>query len=114
MFKFPNGERLQQVMDQINQHPETWNQNYWHCDSSHCFMGWAQILSGNPKTHGINTIMYDACAWLSISEVEFYELSASNLSRKSLQKKVAILSSFKYRFLTVITFGLYPLLRSPK
>ncbi len=37
-------QRLCEAMNQILQHPETWNQSSWHCESSHCLLGWVEAL----------------------------------------------------------------------
>lgn len=34
------------VLDQIEDHPETWNQRAWRCRTGMCFAGWAVQLSG--------------------------------------------------------------------
>lgn len=41
------------VMNQIIEHPETWDQKQWHCGTSHCFFGHAQIMGGR-KQNDIN------------------------------------------------------------
>src|ERR1044072_2947244 len=42
----PNAELAYRVLDHIDAHPETWQQDSWHCGSSFCFGGWAVALSG--------------------------------------------------------------------
>lgn len=42
----PNAELAYRVLDQIDAHPETWNQHEWDCGSAACFAGWAVRLSG--------------------------------------------------------------------
>jgi hypothetical protein len=34
------------VLDQIDAHPETWQQGSWDCGTAACFAGWAVRLSG--------------------------------------------------------------------
>lgn len=41
-----NKELIRKTMNQILQNPEAWDQKTWHCGTSHCFAGWATILSG--------------------------------------------------------------------
>jgi hypothetical protein len=41
-----NKELLQKVVDAIREHPDQWDQTTWHCGTSHCVAGWAEILSG--------------------------------------------------------------------
>ena len=45
------------AMRQIEAHPEQWDQNYSHsrtrgCRTTHCFMGWCQILAGIEESIG--------------------------------------------------------------
>ena len=42
----PNTELAYRVLDQIDAHPENWNQNEWQCGTAACFAGWAIRLSG--------------------------------------------------------------------
>lgn len=44
MTKF-NSELAHRVLDQIELHPETWDQNYWRCSTGMCFAGWAAEMS---------------------------------------------------------------------
>lgn len=46
MTEAPNAELAYQVLDQIDAHPETWNQRVWDCGTAACFAGWAVRLSG--------------------------------------------------------------------
>jgi hypothetical protein len=34
------------VLCQITEHPETWNQQDWHCGTAHCAGGWTVLLAG--------------------------------------------------------------------
>lgn len=34
------------VLEQITEHPETWVQDQWHCETGHCCAGWAVVLAG--------------------------------------------------------------------
>jgi hypothetical protein len=42
----PNAALAYAVLDQIDAHPETWNQGTWDCGTAACFAGWAVRLSG--------------------------------------------------------------------
>lgn len=42
----PNAELAYRVLDHIDAHPTEWDQATWKCGSSHCFGGWAVVLSG--------------------------------------------------------------------
>jgi hypothetical protein len=41
-----NTELLLRTLEQIERHPELWNQRDWCCGTSHCFEGWAVTLAG--------------------------------------------------------------------
>jgi len=56
------------VLDTIKAHPETWNQAKWHCGTTHCFAGHAQILAGHEPDVG--TVIYDAMKFLGISSID--------------------------------------------
>ena len=60
-----NKANYRRVLDQIEQHPDTWDQSQWHCGSTHCFAGWAQLLSGMPAND--ETTRRDARIYLDIS-----------------------------------------------
>ena len=63
-----NKENFAKVLQQIESHPETWEQTRWHCGTKHCLAGWAQILSG--KEPNDNTVRRDARAFLDLSMAE--------------------------------------------
>lgn len=60
-----NIENYKKVLAQIVANPETWDQTHWHCDTSHCFAGHAQIMSGYEVN--AKTAKRDARAWLDLS-----------------------------------------------
>jgi hypothetical protein len=41
-----NKKNFKAVLDKIQADPSCWNQSSWHCGTSHCFAGHAQILAG--------------------------------------------------------------------
>lgn len=48
----PNAELAYRVLDHIDAHPESWDQNIWvarrpECGTAACFAGWACLLSGD-------------------------------------------------------------------
>lgn len=49
----PNAELAYRVLDQIDAHPETWNQAAWDCGTAACFAGWALRLSGAKLDGGL-------------------------------------------------------------
>lgn len=42
----PNAALAYAVLDQIDAHPDSWNQEIWDCGTTACFAGWAVRLSG--------------------------------------------------------------------
>lgn len=40
-----NVELLQKTLDTIKANPQHWNQRHWHCGTSHCFAGFAELLA---------------------------------------------------------------------
>lgn len=42
----PNAALAYAVLDQIDAHPESWNQTDWVCGTAACFAGWAVRLAG--------------------------------------------------------------------
>ena len=40
-----NVELLQKTLDTIKANPQHWSQNSWHCGSSHCFAGFAELIA---------------------------------------------------------------------
>jgi hypothetical protein len=53
-----NYEAIKRVLDRIEANPNIWNQSEWHCGTSHCFAGHAQIDAGLPENW--NTTRTDA------------------------------------------------------
>lgn len=41
---------LAAAVNHIIQHPETWDQYYWHCGSTHCIAGHCEILGTGGQT----------------------------------------------------------------
>ena len=70
-----NVANFKKVLDYIEAHPEEWDQGLCHCGATHCFLGHAQILSGN-KPSSLNVVK-DAMQWLNITEEEFNYLFCS-------------------------------------
>jgi hypothetical protein len=63
-------DNLRAVLAKIEAHPETWYQASWHCDTTHCFGGWAQILSGCEQTERAAQVRRDARRWLGLTRYE--------------------------------------------
>lgn len=43
----PNIELLQLTLKTIKENPQHWNQENWHCGTSHCFAGFVELISNN-------------------------------------------------------------------
>jgi len=55
-----NVELLEKTLETIKANPEHWNQKNWHCGSSHCFAGFAELLSfGLPINSEVDTLKED-------------------------------------------------------
>lgn len=65
-----NLDNYKMVLDTIKRHPDQWDQTNWHghyiCRTTHCFAGWAQILSGREEC-GWRT-RKDAMDWLGLED----------------------------------------------
>lgn len=89
-------KRLRQVLDLIESNPRHWNQQYWHCDSCHCFAGFAQILEHNmdptkdfydeSKDDYTSKTFSQARRWLALTEDQAYDLFDCDNSLKYIQK----------------------------
>lgn len=42
-----NVELLQKTLDTIKANPQHWDQKTWHCGTSHCFAGFAELIANN-------------------------------------------------------------------
>jgi len=40
-----NVELLQKTLETIKANPDHWDQDHWHCETSHCFAGFAELIS---------------------------------------------------------------------
>jgi hypothetical protein len=61
----PNAELAYKILDQIDAHPETWNQGTWDCGTAACFAGWAVRLSGGiSDPDGYDSNVVDGPAYL--------------------------------------------------
>ncbi len=46
MSELKGVELARAAINQILDHPESWDQRHWHCGTTHCFAGWCQVLAG--------------------------------------------------------------------
>ena len=63
-----NIENCKLVLQKIKENPDQWDQGSWHCGSSHCFAGWAQILAG--KEADSDAARRDARIFLGLTKYE--------------------------------------------
>lgn len=42
-----NVELLQKTLDTIKANPQHWSQGTWHCGTSHCFAGFAELIAND-------------------------------------------------------------------
>ena len=63
-----NEEHYKHVLDKIKKNPKTWNQLHWHCKTTHCFFGHAQIEAG--KAPNDDTVRRDAREYLELTAAE--------------------------------------------
>lgn len=47
----PNVELLRKTLKYIEDHPEEWRQESWHCGTKACFAGHAALLAGGTWAH---------------------------------------------------------------
>jgi hypothetical protein len=40
-----NKDLLRKTLETVKQNPEHWDQQFWHCDTSHCFAGFTHLIS---------------------------------------------------------------------
>jgi hypothetical protein len=98
MNKPLRGEKLAKaVLNQILQHPETWDQNQWHCGTKHCFAGWSQILGGSQPD--MASVQEEARTFLGIERFEADELFGRSCSLNKLYRFAANYNSeFRTRY----------------
>lgn len=63
-----NKQNYQAVLDKIEADPQSWNQEVWHCGTTHCFAGHAQILFG--KEANEDTVQRDAREYLDLCKAD--------------------------------------------
>jgi len=62
-----NKQLLADVVNRIITHPETHNQEIWHCDTSHCFAGLTQVLAYGPMSQYPTNVKEDAADLLGLT-----------------------------------------------
>lgn len=80
-----NIERFKQVLEMIEANPEHWNQSHYHCDTSHCFAGFCDLVeqglpaSTDQESHELYNLRYSSCAERAKSFLEINEGEAGFL-----------------------------------
>ena len=73
------------LADNVNyilQHPECWDQSQWHCGTTHCIAGLAQVRTGSPVVDGegdaaeLYKLSAGDAAWLFASHRSLSEIHA--------------------------------------
>jgi hypothetical protein len=90
----PHAARLNLVLKTIQKNPQCYDQRSWHCGTTHCFMGWAQVLAG--KEANSDTVNADATKWLRLTNDEFQVLADGGNSLKRIKRLVKLFSSNEY------------------
>jgi len=124
--KAQQNERLRRTINRIKDNPQHWDQRFWHCKTSHCFAGFAQLEARglaldfvDPLTHkcaesgdwytlflidenglqsGTASTWIDAARWFGLTEEEEDRLFVSSNTLKELEDIVneLCLESEKY------------------
>jgi hypothetical protein len=102
-----NAIHLQATLDAVLANPKHWKQTRWHCGTSHCFAGFAEMirLGENPKEECKAAMAcndpwqhdheaYDLASqedtkqWLGLSDDEWEKITYSGNSLERLQEEV--------------------------
>lgn len=106
-----NVELLQKTLDTIKANPQHWDQSKWHCGTSHCFAGFAELIAKNIPIETDESILirderfYDpkfndwstsehATELLGISDNDAETLFASYRTLEDLEEMVASLIKY--------------------
>lgn len=76
-----NLKNMQLVIDKIESDPACWDQSLWHCKTTHCFFGLAQIMSGRPVNN--ESVRRDARIFLGMNLLEANYFAST---RRTLQE----------------------------
>lgn len=90
--KFPEfrKDRADEILAMIESDPSCWDQEVWHCGTSHCFGGWAQIKSGRPAD--FYTVRRDARLWLGITAYEANRLFSTSNTLEDIRRIISEIS----------------------
>jgi hypothetical protein len=78
--------RLEAIMVRIEANPSCHRQDTWHCDTAHCFGGWAQIDAGHEPND--DTVWRDARVYLGLTAYEADKLFTEGNSVADLRRIV--------------------------
>jgi len=98
-----NKHNFKLVLDTIKANPESWDQTQWHCGTTHCFAGHAQILAGYTCTQSLAgdrqaviKVVKDAEKFLGVTEKEGYWLFMSRRKMEDFEKFLATYDDYQY------------------
>jgi hypothetical protein len=94
-------ERLGKIVQKIIDNPSCWIQSNYHCGSSHCIAGHAQIESGFPASHRF--AHQDGLKWLGLTCEQATYLFHS---KRTLNEIIEFYQDAKH---TVEKSGAYPI-----
>ncbi len=79
-----NKENFQAVLDRIKANPCSWDQSKWHCGTTHCFAGHAQIMAGKPIDDA--TVRRDARMYLGLKQCDASVLFRSDATIEDFEE----------------------------
>lgn len=84
-----NQERYQKIIDQIREHPESWNQKVYHsgCGTKHCIAGWAHLHKNSgvyELPYDVSDVLRDAKEWLELTPAQALYLFSSTRTLEHL------------------------------
>jgi len=86
-----NDKLSQLVLDKIEEHPESWNQEIYHYISfcgwgtSHCYIGWCEVLSGNWDGKRQNSVTLETKNAIGLCNENYWEIIDPNNSLAKLK-----------------------------
>jgi hypothetical protein len=97
-----NAIHLQATLDAVLAHPEHWSQRMWHCGTSHCFAGFAEMIrlgesvekrcslaSYQPSTDDASLAQEGATRmWLGLDREEWMSITNALNTMEELQERV--------------------------
>jgi hypothetical protein len=108
-------ERLAMVLNHIENNPTHWNQRKWHCGTSHCFAGFAQLFArgislavefdrdnagikdkDDPIENDYIAAEDDATGWLGLTHRQSAFLYDGDNTLDDLRTQVAIIMESEY------------------